>query len=95
MHPIILWQLARRQHVRGVRLQPLRRSSRIRRRLRRLLDRPGRRQATDDVTVPPAAPAARAEPPAPPRLDVVVTTRTNVAKARCEAPNCAGHRDRA
>jgi hypothetical protein len=31
----------------------------------------------------------------PPRLDVVVTSRTNRAPATCDAPNCAGHRTRA
>jgi hypothetical protein len=29
------------------------------------------------------------------RLDVVVTDRTNRAPAKCDAPNCAGHRTRA
>ena len=43
IHPIILWQLARG----GASLEP------PRRRLRRPLDRPGRRRATDDPTVPP------------------------------------------
>jgi hypothetical protein len=28
-------------------------------------------------------------------IDVVVTTRTNRATATCNAPNCAGHRERA
>lgn len=30
-----------------------------------------------------------------PRIDVIVTTRTNRAPAACDAPNCAGHRVRA
>jgi hypothetical protein len=30
-----------------------------------------------------------------PRLDVTVTTRTNRSPARCDAPNCVGHRVRA
>ena len=118
------------------------------RRGRRPLGRPGRRRATDDPTVPPAAPfgarmaarclaalharaafaavlggrpeeaaaACRAAVTAlegaggvsdadrtlrqiadalHPRLDVTITSRTNRAPARCDAPNCAGHRVRA
>jgi hypothetical protein len=42
-----------------------------------------------------AAVAGIAGRPSHPRLDVVLTTRTNRATATCDAPNCAGHRVRA
>jgi hypothetical protein len=54
------------------------------RRLRRRMDRPGRRLATDDADI---APKARAE-----ATPVPTAARPDWTQAICTAPNCAGHR---
>jgi hypothetical protein len=80
IHPLILWQLARR--ARGA-VSPATAGRPPHRERRSSAVRPHDQAATDDVAAPPRTSAA---PPIP---------ATRPMTAPCDVPNCAGHRTRA